>query len=129
MKKNGVVFLIVWLISTLTAHVAFADTDYRCLNKCVNKGNNRALCLQECAYEGATPSVPVVRGSALSNPNKQFDVPVPALNVPAPKPKETTPARKDYKCTAACLREGMQYSFCEEKCGKKPENGLVLEPQ
>jgi len=113
------------------AVIAKADTDYRCLNACVNSGKPSAACLMKCTYGDSQPSSSSSNTNTLHGLNqesskfshKEFVAPIPLANgtvLPTRKASGASP-EKDYTCIAECQQEGLQYQFCEEKCVKKDQ--------
>lgn len=86
---------------------AAADTDYSCLNHC-NSGD----CMKQCSYntEGVDKKNPA------KNPHNPFPDQYVANGITLPKPTAAKQLEKDFPCVSACLKEGMQYGLCQERC-------------
>lgn len=119
MHKLKIAF--AFIIFSVSAISAMADTDYRCLTQCVNNGRTSVACLKECSYNVAPTPAPSAGGqNSLEFSHRQFSAPAPLNSGTLLPPVRTnhTSADKDYVCMARCQQNGMQYQFCEEQCTK-----------
>src|SRR5579871_2485849 len=138
---NHVSKVIALIIFTGYAGITSAETDYRCLTLCVDKGQSSASCMKECSYNNLAPSpTPAPPGEAwqetLKYSHRQFAAPVPVkdgLLLPSknsdsvtksgsqlpPMTQKSQPLKEaGYACVAKCEQKGMEYAFCEEKCAQ-----------
>lgn len=94
-----------------------AETDYKCLHQCVEQNSDRQACMSRCTYgtkdEGQTPA-PAGKGHKLFAPL----VPVEQGEVVTSKPRAKPPENLDHVCLNACLKEGLQYAYCSQKCDR-----------
>lgn len=117
--RNKFDSLIVGMLVAGLSAPAWADTDYQCLNACVNGGETSPACMTRCSYKTS--------GAETSNRNvkrkgyEQFSVPVPTNKIVVPNAKDNNVSntRKDFACFDQCLKQGLQYQLCEEKCALK----------
>jgi len=118
----------VWM---LLAQPCRADTDYLCLNRCVQGGKASAQCMADCRYGQPTTSASDALGQAAApvKPSKIYENPHRLLNAPKPMgndvtltapPPHTEPPAKDYRCLKDCLQPGVTYPFCEQQCVLHP---------
>jgi hypothetical protein len=116
-------FLIVLFVAGLYAKTVRADTDYRCLNECINGGKTASVCMPRCTYE---PNAPEKKPSnKATSTHRQFSAPVPSeqLVINRPNHKAVDDQGKDYRCVLECAQSGQQYQFCEQRCVKQPTAG------
>jgi hypothetical protein len=103
--------LICMLIFAVIALPAWAETDYLCLNQCKRAGNASVECMQQCDL---TPEK-TKKSTHTTDEKKEFSPLIQGTAKQRPS-APTAPIKKDYTCKAQCLKDGMQYAFCEKKC-------------
>jgi hypothetical protein len=116
---RGVYLFLSLCVLCCVAFSSWADTDYHCLNTCVNGGGKSADCMNQCSF--GTPqtlsTLPQTPATAAKNSHKQFDAPLPSDRIIMSKPTETPGTlSKDYQCIAKCAQQGLQYGYCERRC-------------
>ena len=120
MRPNKLFFFIMVLYG-LVAGVspAGADTDYRCLDTCINTGHSSSTaCLKECEY-GNIPADDQQSNIKKPNASQQFSTPVPTNGqIILPVHHAEKPVDIDYVCMTKCEKENMQYQLCEKRCDK-----------
>ncbi len=115
MRNNPKRLTIAFFVVALATPV-WADTDYQCLNSCVNSGETSAKCLQKCSYKNSKNEAE--NRTAKRKGYEQFAAPVPTKKIILPNSmsKSGVKSNKDYACFDQCLKQGLQYQLCEEKC-------------
>lgn len=106
--------LAILLIICLPAG-ALAAMDYKCLNNCVSSGETTSVCMPKCSYGAGAESLKRLK-QGNRNPYNQFsDREVPEV---IKKYEEAEKAKQpvNYSCMPECLKNNLQYKFCEEKC-------------
>jgi hypothetical protein len=122
--KSINLFLCGFVLVCFSAFLSpsWADTDYQCLNRCVNAGKTTAACMLDCSYnlEAKPPKGVHPAASPLNaHPNHRLlSTPLPlGAEIKLNKPKPHFDAmQKDYKCMATCLKDTKIYSSCEQQC-------------
>jgi hypothetical protein len=149
MKKPVTVLsrLLFLLITSFgITEAAFADTNYQCLNQCINNGKSSYVCMSACSYNAVkTPVKPLASSSApmalpplgysempvgqeipkdLAN-HHVLEAPTPLTNqVLLAKPYHPVAApAKDYQCMTNCLGVKLPYTQCEQQCELEISNG------
>jgi hypothetical protein len=110
-------FLFLVMIACLPG-IALADLDYRCLSDCKNDGKQTQDCIKECTYSSSVAPKPK---KGLGAAHKELKAPVPVgaqTIILKPKAVSSPNATPDYTCLSACMRDGMQYALCNERCRK-----------
>lgn len=94
---------------------ALADMDYKCLNNCVSSGETTSVCMPKCSYGAGAESLKKLRHANVDPYNQFSKREVPEV---IKKYEEAEKAKQplDYNCMPECLKNGLQYQFCEEKC-------------
>lgn len=107
---------------TFIPNMASAEIDYRCLNNCVNNGANTSVCMPKCSYTMRNKSTTSPAHKAKKDPHNQFST-IESTESIIIKPHQTqnTHSTDNYYCISNCLKEKLQYNFCEDKCTAKPE--------
>lgn len=104
-----------------------ADTDYRCLNLCVNNGSAAVACRQQCAYDQPGQDAKAHAHAASPKAHKIFNAPQPLNGIALTPPTaakirgvqaKTNVSGKDYRCIQQCLQNGLQYQLCDQNCAK-----------
>ena len=118
------------ILVTVAVTPAFADVDQHCLSGCVAGGRSGPECLTTCSYNIAPkPTIipPVTLESLEAHRTFTTLVPIQTNDI-APKPPQPKVApEKDLACVSACLRQGLQYDYCNEQCVKTPcPPGVIL---
>lgn len=102
--------------------VAWADMDYKCLNDCVSGGETTSVCMPKCSYDTNSKTS---NDGRKKNPYNQFS----GMEAPevVKKQEEAERAKQpvNYNCMPDCLKNNMQYKFCEEKC--REENPGIIQ--
>jgi hypothetical protein len=90
--------ILVLLVSAI-AGVAYGGTDYQCVNNCTGKGYLYQYCMSQCSYD--------------DNPHQQQ----PSSPLQSQNPYTITPTpQTDYKCLSDCTSKGYLYQLCKERC-------------
>ncbi len=119
------IFILSLLAFSATAPVAFADTDYQCLNECTSNSSGSgskitpAVCLKSCTYapSGTSKARTKLKKKAARNPYNQFsDQYVGDGIFLSDSHKERQLPEKNYQCLNSCLQGGLQYGYCQEHC-------------
>ena len=120
--KNSVIALIICGLVAF-AGKAFADTDYRCLSDCTSKSRDSntttAVCYKKCSYnpKDLEKNSRLKKKSSKNRYNEFSDQyvnrSVAGRTITAPEPPQ-----KNYQCITSCVKQGMQYKFCEIQCAK-----------
>lgn len=119
LRRQHLFAMVVSIIYLPTA--AWADMDYKCLNDCMNAGETTTICMPKCSYVADNKTL---KDEKKKNPYNQFsDVETAEV---VKKYEEAAKAKKplDYNCMPQCLKNDMQYQFCEEKC-KKESSSII----
>lgn len=101
------------------AQVAYADIDYLCLKHCKDDGNTTQSCMENCRIQEDIPTIAgeeaLTAGSAQL---KEFSTPQDTDKIILNKKVQLQrlEVKTDYVCLNSCLKEGLQYTFCEKKC-------------
>ena len=108
---------IIGFITLCLSNAARASLDYKCLSNCVNGGERSSICMPKCTYAEPTESIKVLEKKAKLNPHNQFDAMISPDSVIEDKPKAVYSSKTmNYTCLSECLKNKLQYQFCEEKC-------------
>ena len=131
---NRILFALVLTLIAGFVIPAQADTDYRCLNVCVDSGKAAIDCRDQCTYN---PAIPNTKKAPAPQGHKIFEAPQPFNGIvldssnPAeagnlnskivainPAHKKGGASGKDYQCIKQCLQGGLQYQLCDQSCTK-----------
>jgi hypothetical protein len=85
---------LVWFLAVaasfllLSTWSGVAATDYGCVSDCTQQGYLYSLCVSNCSYQSAMPTMP------------------------------TMPAQRgtDYSCVSNCTGQGYMYQYCVQAC-------------
>ena len=119
------IFVVSLLAFSASASVAFADTDYQCLNECTSNSSGSgskitpAVCLKSCTYvaSGTSKARTKLKKKAPRNAYNQFsDQYVGEGIFLSDSHKEVRPPEKNYQCVSSCLKDGLQYGYCQAHC-------------
>jgi hypothetical protein len=123
--------VVLLALALVYAVPALADTDYHCLNQCVNAGKTGSICMPQCTFSAASKTnsgsssakVPL-GGHKVLTPMHQMDA---QILVPKAKNLPRNNETKDFQCIAQCLRANRQYQMCNKNCTTvKTKNGNVI---
>ncbi len=124
MKKLALRMIIFALYLPATA---WANLDYKCLSDCKVSGEVSAVCMAKCSYEMQDTSVQNANQEQEEDPYNQFS---DMESKPSTIKEHYNSIHQQngstyYICMPECLKNNLQYKFCEEKCSdlnlaKKP---------
>ncbi|MFY9288193.1 MAG: hypothetical protein WAO98_06790 [Alphaproteobacteria bacterium] len=120
--KLGAKFLICLGMFLTMPLLAQADTDYRCLQSCTAQGKTPYQCMEPCSYsrplqQNQVNSAYISKSTNVITKHKVLEEAVPLGNQVVLKQSTVHQnPRRDYKCVAECLRNGMHYRLCNERC-------------
>jgi hypothetical protein len=102
-----------------------AETDYQCLNLCVENGKNSAsTCMSQCSYGqlDTKPLEPNHRVLETLQPQDPTNVRIVTKAIPI------YTESKDYQCLKQCLALHMQYSACDGSCTvRRTKDGQIVD--
>ena len=115
---------LVTVLAMLVVSQARADTDQRCLSACINGGQGASVCMPQCTYN-AKPKGDAAAAAddqdVTTNPYRVLDTLTPvegSVVVSEPQRPASQQAALDRSCVETCLKQGLQYDLCNQRCTK-----------